>query len=873
MNKEVYYLIWHNSTVQQIADELGCNINTGLTSKEAELRLKEYGTNELKYDKKSNFSKYLCANLFTFARIVLIIVAIINLILAFTINSNDKATYIFIIATVIIGSLLAALFKYISDIILYNASTKHISFATVIRDGNEVTVKSYELVPGDIMLIRAGDYIKADGRLIDSYALTCDETMVSGDMAPAEKIHDALYEDITPLLNRHNMVYSGSLVLGGKGTVLVTETGLATEAGMHQDLKKQLEDTDTPIKTRLLKISRTTSIIAFVAAIITFFLGIAANFSNLQFAVTVSSNLLLALSLYYSVFSNLIPNLLTFSRACSIRRLQSKKIIINSKITTEELKDVTVICTDKTGVLTTEELKIVKVFNGIESVELSNSTIDESTAAVLRLALICSNFSRTEHGERHTNNIERSIETACINYLGMSKIDIDGLYPKIAELPFDSNRMLMTTVTSINSCPVSVTKGAPEVVFSRCNNINIEEAEALASSYAKEGLKVIAVAIKQLDEIPVNPTCEELENDLTFVGVLGMVDNISPKAAKLCIDIAKQGIKTIMVTGDHKDTAIAISKKAGIITDDSQAISGEELAALNDDELAATIENYSVFARILPEDKQRIVAALKANNEKVLITGDSVKDTQALIDADFGCALGYTASDMVKDSADLVIEDNHYSSIIYAIKESASIYANTRKALMHSFTVGISAILLTVFGLLIFGKSPLVATALVLHSLLIIVLPLFAIFTDNIKRNSDLSSKGSKFFDKFFLLRSLVPSIIAVTLSLISFGLNLKGGITSACGAAFIVLTCGEIVGAICTLVTGSLFTNRILKYRVGIIICLISFLLLIIPALTPIGAFLSLSHFSSSAWQLSLLTALLIIIAHESVKFYKKTS
>lgn len=864
-------MIWHNSTAQQIADELKSNLQTGLTSGEAELRLKEYGKNELRYKKKFNLAKYFAESIHNFSSIALLVVALINLILATALHLGNNFDYLLIILIVLISSFVAALFKFLSDKSIYRSRTEHLLDTTVIRNGLEVTVKSSELVPGDIMLIRAGDYIKADGRLIDSYALTCDETMVSGDPAPAEKMHDAMFEDITPLINRHNMVYSGSFVLGGKGIVLVTETGLATEVGMRKDMRKQLEVTETPISTRLAKINHGASLFAFVAAIIIFFLGIIANFSKTQFAVTVATNLLYVLSVYYALGFSLIPSVLTFSRACAVSRLKEKNIIINSKLTSEELKDVTVICTDKTGVLTTEDLKVVKVFNGLETVELGSNPLDESTAAVLRLALICSNFSRTEHGERHTNNIERSIETACMNTLGMSKTDVDGLYPKIAELPFDSNRMLMTTVTAINSSPVSITKGAPEVLFERCNNININEVKELASSYAKEGLKVIAVAIKQLEEIPANPNPEDLENDLTFVGIIGIVDKIAPKAARLCIEMATQGIKTIMVTGDHKDTAVAISKKAGIISDESQAISREELAALTDEELASCISNYTVFARILPEDKQRIVSALKANNEKVLITGDSVKDTQALVDADFGCALGSTASDMVKDSADLVIEDNHYSSIIYAIKESAKIYSNTKKALMHIFTVGIAFILQAVFGLLIFGKTPLASITLITYSLFALLLPLFAIFADTSKSDVDLTARGNKIFDKFFIMRSFITPIVIAALSLIAFGLNLKEGLLSACGVATMVLVFGEVFGAISIIPSKSLVSKRIISQRLSLAICIIALALLVTLVLSPINKYIYLSAFSSGAWSIVILTAVLVVAVHESVKLYKK--
>ena len=874
---KLYYgvisLIWHNSTPEQIAEELNTDINCGLSEEEANNRLKVFGLNELNHKRKLNVLSYLLNGLKSFVCISLIVVSIINYILAVTINLQNRIDYLLIIVFALVGILAGSFFKYLSDNIIVNATSSNSTNVTVIRDGSEVVIKSNELVPGDIMLIKSGDYIKADGRLIDSYALTCDESMVSEDIAPSEKFHDLLLDDITLLVNRHNMVYSGSAVLNGRGKVLVTETGMSTEAGMHIDIKKQLEETETPISLRLNKIAKTFKTVSIISAIIVFFIGIIANFSNTEvnFAVTVSSSLLFAFCVNFSVCCHLIPSLVTFSRACMVLRLKSKGITVNSKIITEELKDVTVICTDKTGVLTTEDLTVVKAYTCSQMFDLNENRGDDSVAALLRLALICSNFSKDEHKERHTNNIERSIETACIDYAGMSKTDIDGLYPKIAELPFNSDRMLMTTVSAINGNPISITKGAPEVVLNRCNNIDVEQTAEIASLLAKEGLKVISVAIKQLDEIPTNPNSDELENDLTFVGILGIEDNISPKAARVCIDAADYGIKTIMVTGDHIDTAVAISKNADIISDASQAISGEELSAISDEELAKCISNYSVFARITPEDKLRIVAALKANNEKVLITGDSVNDAQALVEADFGCALGSTASDLVKDSADIVIEDNHYSSIIQAIKESSKFYTNIKKALLHIFTISISLLLLSVFSIIIFGVASFKSPSLILYSTIITILPIFAIFIDGAKKVMETSSAGNKLIDFNFLIRSLIPSIILVVMTLIAFGMNLKIDTVSAYSAAFAVLSFGGSAQALCTLSTYTFFSKRFLSQKYSIIICLCTLLFLICLITTPVSSIIYLTGFTSNIFSVSILTFALIVIANEILKFSKK--
>ncbi len=862
-------MIWHSATAEQVLAELGTNQSTGLTATEAELRLKEYGYNELKLKKQNSLPKHLLARLKSFVCISVFVVSLINFVLAVALDLNSKYQSLIVIAIALLATLLVAAFKYFSDQMLEKSLGDSTTEVTVIRNGQEVSISSNLLVPGDIMLIKAGDYIKADGRLIDTYALTCDEAMVCGVMAPNEKLHNTLLEDITPLANRNNMVYNGSTVLNGRGVVVITDTAFSSEIGKRKDMQIQLEDTETPLLIKLNKITHIANNIAFWTAIITFAFGIITNFSNtnVSFAVTVFSSLLLAVTLYFSIGASLIPAILTFSKAFAVYRLKKKGIVLNANSVAEELKDISVICADKTGVLTTEEHTVVKVYTGSDTFVLNDNKGDESVAALLRLALICCNFTHNEHGERHSNNIERSIENACINYIGISKTDVDGLYPKIAELPFDSDRMLMTTVTAINGNPVSITKGAPEIVLAKCSNIEINSTKQIVSSFAKEGLKVIAVAVKQLYEIPANPNFEELENELTFVGIIGIEDKISPKAARVCVEAANCGIKTIMVTGDNLDTAITISKKAGIICDDSEAISGEDLSLLTDEQLIQNISNYSVFARITSEDKLRIVKALKSNGEKVLITGDSINDTSALLEADLGCALGFTASDIVKDSSDLILENNHYSSIVYAIKESGKILSNIKKAIVHLFTVAISVILLTVLGQIIFGLSPLPASLILSFSVIALLFPLLSFFIDNSNFVINSGYANTSIFSKTDVLNLAVPTTFLTMLSLVSFGLCLSSGIAAAISSVFSVLLFGTVAHSISLLLSSSIFSKSTLEHKTSIMILFIPLLLLFL--LTSL-MFLSITPLG---WIFSVASFVLITVVHETLKLITKNN
>ncbi len=862
-------MIWHNSTANEVISELKTDPQNGLTSEEVAARIKIYGKNEFRDNDRKGLLSYILNELKSFSNIALLVVSAIYFILAIAMKVGGILETVVIAVTLLLAVIASAFTKYKTDCELEKLNRSIGSYVTVIRNGEETSVPSNELVPGDIMVLKAGDYIKADGRLIDSYALACEEFRLTGVTAPSEKLHDTLFEDITPQPDRHNMVYCSSAVLNGRGLAVVTETATSTEIGMRADIKRQVDTTETAMYTKLIKTQNIVSTVALIFSLAVFFFSVIANFSatHVSFAVTVTGSLLLALTLFVSTGTSIISSLIKFARATAAYRLRDNGITVTDPKATEELKDITLICTDKTGALTTEHHTVVKIFNGNKTIDLKERSCDEASVALLRLALICSNFAHDEHTERHSNNMERAIESACIEHAGMSKTDIDGMFPKIAELPFDSERMLMTTVTAINGNPVAIIKGAPEIVASRCTNISADEVDKISKEYATEGLKVIAVAIKPLDEIPANPNSDELENELTFAGVLGIEDAIDREAVALCRECAAHGIKTVMVTGDHFDTAVAIAIKAGIIADEAEAISGEKLAEFDDAQLEEIIENYSVFARISPEDKQRIVSAFKARGEKVLVTGDSLNDTQALLEADFGCALGKTASDMVKDSADIVVNDNKFSSIVSALKESAKIFTNIKQALAYLFTVQLSVLAIMCFGLIIYGISPITASAAIFQSLFAIALPMFAIFFERSNTNARLSVKGSRIFDKGFVIRFAVPTVFISVMALIAFGITFSAGAHAACASTFAVLTFSELIHAICISHSKTVLSKRFLKQKAMPILCAIALIVFLLVVLTPLGQLLSLGALSGSGWIIVICSMIGTLIIDEAIK------
>ncbi len=863
-------MIWHNSSINEVLDELGSDMSSGLTSEEAANRVHIYGKNKFYNHQRKKWYIYILDEFTTFYNIALIITAVVFGILSLVTKTGNLVTPVIITLAVIIGAFIRGYIKYDADLEIDKLRNNVKTFITVIRDGKEISISSELIVPGDIMVLKSGDYIRADGRLIDSYALTLDEFRITSETAPNEKEHSGLCEDITPLTHRRNMVFSGSVVINGRGLAVVTETGKLTEIGKREDISLQIEREKTPLKAKTDKIQKVALKTILICAVAVFFIGIIANFSssNVSFAVTVAGHLLSALAVFTATITGGISSFLPLVTSAAVKRLKRSDITIGHPETIESLKDITVLCTDKTGSLTSEELSVVKLYTSTGSVSLGKSECDDQSIALLRLALICSNFSHDQHLERHSNNMERAIESACISYAGMNKSDIDGFYPKIGEIPFDSERMLMTTVTVINGNPVAIIKGAPEIIAARCEDAG-EDVLKAAHDFATEGLKVIAVAIKPLAEIPANLSSELLENELNFVGILGFEDAVDTKTAELCKECIDGGIKIVMITGDHIDTATAVGMKLGIISDPSSAISGDRLAEISDVDFNDTVTGYRVFARISPEDKLRIVNAFKAAGEKVLVTGDSISDTHTIIGADIGCALGKTASDIAKDSADLVVNDNKFSSIMTAFKESVRIFADLKKGMGYTLTAILTILAITIFGLIIFGKAPLSAAGIVVCGLLALTAPLFGIFFNGSETVTSFKIKDIKIFSKEFIYSFVVPTVFISAISLIGFAS--ADNFAAASALVFATVLISQAIHAFCLTYTGTVFAKNTLASLIAPLLCAAVILIAILLVFTPVGSALTLGKIDGTGRLFIVIGAVGTAIIDESIKLIEK--
>ena len=866
-------MIWHSSSADMVASELWVDKTVGLSSHEVLRRLELYGKNEMHSIDKPNFWKLFAKQLCSYLNITLICTAFIYLVISLLTKDSNWTEAFLIIIILLVNCIIGALISFKNSFKVDNLKNSVITYATVIRDGIEQVIPSSNIVPGDIMLLRAGDYVRADGRIIEDYVFTCDEFSVSGEKIPVEKMSNIILSDITPLTERVNMVYAGSSVQSGKATVVVTETASNTAIGRAESLVKQTRATHTQLYTRLQKIGKLFTIICVIAAVVVFLLGVLTHIKRYEvgFETTVLNHLLLGLSLAVSAIPEGLPTVLSIAVAFSAQRLSARNITFMNLPSAESLGETTVICTDKTGVLTDGEMSLVKIFDGNKVLNITTDTVDENSVTLLHLALICSNFNKDEHTERHTDSVEAAIERACAKFTGMKKTDIDGIYPRLSELPFDSTRMMMTTVTVINSKPYAVIKGAAEAVLSRCSSQN-EIVYKTVDEFADEGLKVMAVALKPLDEIPAIPNSDELENELIFVGILGFDNPPNLETIREVAECKAKGIRIIMLTGDYIKTSVAIGKKLDIIKDESEAISHDELILLSDDELAEKISHISVFARVTSLDKLRIVRTLRSCSEKVLLTCDTVKDLHALTEADFGCAFGITGSDSVKASADMIVNDNKFTTISLALKESNRIFDSVLRCVKYLLSCNAAEIVAVLFGLIIFGDSPLTAVSLLWINLITDFLPTLA-FSAEISREtlSFRRHEGNNLLSRHSLLGMGIPAVVISVLTLIGYGIGLPFGAKMATTIAFGVLSVCEIVRAFALSHTYTIFQQGTTKNRVMPIACLLSLLTVILIISTPINSLLSLTTPTLNGWIIILLSAVIMLVTSEAIKYYKK--
>lgn len=851
----------HSKLKKEIIKNLSTSEERGLSSDQVKKLQVELGPNKLnEKKKKTNLQRFL-EQFKDVMIIILLIAAVISFVIA-CIEGDVMEFFepVLILLIVVLNAIMGMVQESKAEKALDALKNMSAPHARVLRDGEEKVIDASELVPGDIIRLEAGDFVPADARLLKSVSLKSEESALTGESVPSEKDADAIVEDKAPLGDRSNMVFAGCSITYGTATAVVTSIGMNTEMGKIAGMLEGEDSTQTPLQKKLAQLGKYLGILALIACAIIFIVGILSGINVLEIFMT-------AVSLAVSAIPEGLPAIVTIVLAIGVQRMVKKNALIRRLPAVETLGSASIICSDKTGTLTQNRMTLKKVWiNDSDNLEEISSENSKAAKQLLCYGTLCCNGSvifKPDGKEQHIGDpTETSIIVAAYKN-GMEQEQLNKAYPRLAEIPFDSDRKLMTSVNNIDGKNIVIVKGAFDIMASRCIVGDIETAKNMNDIMSRDALRVLAIGYKEIDTVPQNPTTDELESNLTLMGLVGMIDPPRPEA-KLAVETCrKAGIKPVMITGDHVVTASAIAKELGIMQTDDCAITGSELDAMTDEQLDKQVENISVYARVSPENKIRIVKAWQRKGQVVSMTGDGVNDAPALKAADIGCAMGITGTDVAKGAADMTLTDDNFATIVDAIQEGRGIYANIRKVVGFLLGTNIGEVITVFAAMLLWHKTPLLSMQLLWINLVTDSLPAIALGMEAVEpdiMNRKPKAKDEGIFAHGLGLRVVLQGLMFAILTLIGFivGENVTGNLAGGQTMAFMVLSLSQIVQAYNmrsdhSLFKIGLFTNHKLNWA-----ALVSIILVCLVLFTPVRIAFGLVLLP---WQLYLLGLGLILI------------
>lgn len=844
--KGVIKLLFHYKNIDNTLTELQSNMQSGLQTQECERRLEQYGSNKLsEQKKKSTLTKF-----FEQFKDTMIIILLLAALVSFSVkiiegNTHELFEPLLILLIVIMNAVMGVMQENKAEQALEALKNMSALHCKVLRDSTESIIDASLLVPGDIIRLEAGDFVPADARILKSANLKSEESALTGESVASEK--DALAEvgEFAPLGDRHTMLYSGCSITYGTALAVVTATGRDTEMGKIANLLENEQDTQTPLQQKLSKLGKYLGFAALLACGIIFAIGLIYQIPLLEiFTISVS--------LAVSAIPEGLPAIVTIVLAIGVQRLAKKNSIIRRLPAVETLGSASIICSDKTGTLTQNKMTLVRAYAAAtKSLEEINSNNSWAVRKMLNFASLCSDGSVHFAEDGTVQHVGDPTETAILvaaHKNGTSKEQLLEAYPRIAELPFDSDRKRMCTIHNIDGIITVIVKGAFDSIAQICNSNQAEklqQSKAQNDAMSTEALRVLAIATKELDSLPEEITIESIENDLVFLGLVGMIDPPREEAKEAVSLCRKAGIKPIMITGDHVVTASAIAKQLGILEEGDLAITGAELDNLNDTELDAKLAHISVYARVSPENKIRIVKAWQRKGKIVSMTGDGVNDAPALKAADIGCAMGITGTDVAKGAADMVLTDDNFATIVSAVREGRGIYDNIKKVVGFLLGTNIGEITTVFLAMLLWHASPLLSMQLLWINLVTDSLPAIALGMEPIEKDimdRKPIAKDETIFSHGYGLQILLQGFMFGILSLAAYWLGVKYGQSVAAGRtmSFLVLSLSQIVQAFNMRSHHSLFKigfwgNSMLNKAALISIALI-LLVVITPLSIPFG-------------------------------------
>ena len=793
-------MLWIKESIDEVVTKLDTDVREGLTQNEVDARIKKYGLNEFEAEKKETLFQKVMHHLLEISAIILLVAAAIAAYTAI-VNGEGWAKVWVILGVVVINTFLGIRQEGKAEAAL-EALKKLNSFeATVIRDGDKKIIDAAQLVPGDIVVLTAGDMISADARLLECSSLAVDESGLTGESVPVEKDHRVRVSEQAALGDRLNMVYSGCLVTAGRARAVIVETAMETEMGKIAKLLNNTEKLQTPLQLRLKRLSIQLCIVALAAGALIFGIGVLAH------GESVLDMLLVAVALGVAAVPEALPIIVTMIFAHGLHNMVVKNTIIKRIPAVETVGNTSVICSDKTETLTMNKMKIQRVWHVDHEPKAVEEDFNDDKMQMLEYLGACTNAVLNVVDGKDVI-VGDPTEASIIRLMRDKELTREILaekYPRVHEIPFDSDRKLMTTIHQVEGGYLQITKGAFDRLPVKCNSTFAGKAVEIHDSFAQRALRVITVGIRMWEEMPEDLSPENLEISLEFVGMVGMIDPPRPESAE-AVRVAKEaGIKTVMITGDHILTAKAIAEEIGIYEEGDTALSGVELEAMPEDELRANVRNISVYARVSPEDKIRIVQAWQSLGEVITMTGDGVNDAPALKAADVGAAMGITGTDVSKNAADMVITDDNFATIVDAIAEGRTSYDNIRKTVSFLLSVNFAQIFIMLIGVILGWGPPVVALQLLFINVVSDGIP--GLFISQEKAAADIMKRKPLCKDAGLFAGGLGKTIafrgsMFVILTLVAFWIGMRVNVSDVVtpsyevgvSMAFIVLSWASVI-------------------------------------------------------------------------------
>ena len=874
-NEKGGIFMWHSSSVEEIAKNLKTNINIGLTDDEAQKRFERYGPNNLKEKKKESIFVKFIKQFNDFMIITLIIAAIISAVVSKLNGEADYIDSIIIVAIVIFNAIMGLVQEQKAEKSLEALKKMSAPNAKVRRNGRVQEIDATMVVPGDIVILEAGNYVPADCRLINSYNLKIEESALTGENIPSLKDSSKILKENTAMGDLCNMVFATTIVVNGHGEAIVVETGMNTRVGKIAGMIIEDESPETPIQKKLAEVGKILAIACIIICVLIFVIGIFKKIPIVEMFMT-------SVGLAVAAIPEGLPAIVTIMLSIGVTKMAKKNSIIRKLPAVETLGSSSVICSDKTGTLTQNKMTVTEVRNCFGRANSNERKF------ILELGTMC-----TDTTEERINGklgfVGEATEVAISNAAmeeGVSKSFLYDEMKRINDIPFDSKRKMMTTIHKYGNGYRIITKGAPDVLLKRCSNCysggqivpifsKKDDINEQNNQMAEKALRVIAVAYKDVEKLP---EMQDVEKNLIFCGLIGMIDPPREGVKEAVRTCRRAGIKTVMITGDHLQTAKAIAKELGILKRGDLAIDGETLERMSQHELEQNIMDYSVFARVSPEHKVRIVKAFQSTGAVVAMTGDGVNDAPALKNADIGIAMGKGGTDVAKNAADMILLDDNFVTIVEAVKQGRNIYDNIKKAIHFLISTNIGEIVTIFFGLVLGIKSPLLAIQLLWINLVTDSLPAIALGLEkeeeNIMSRLPRNPKKNLFADGLWW-KIMIEGAMLGMFTLLAFSIgNRLYSVEVGRTMAFLTLGILELVHSFNIKSEESIFKIGIFenKYLIGALVLGV-ILQVIVVVVSPLAHVFSLVPLTGIQWLYTILIAVApipIVEIQKAVNGYK---